>query len=131
MLTKNEINSWEQVIAKAWQDNAFKEQLKENPVAVLRDQGIDIPPGIQLRVLEDSESVVHLTLPTRPPEQELSDEDLDKVAGGALDRGLLATLARHFGWSAGQVGRILDADQVPKTPKSPSPATDRSPPSMG
>ena len=133
MIAKIEMNLWEKVIAKAWQDNAFKEQLKANPVAVLRDQGIDIPHSVQIRVLEDSERVVHLTLPARPPERELSDEDLDAVAGGALNMGLVSPLAQHFGWSAGQVNRILDADYVPKTPKRPSmpPNTDRSPPSLG
>ena len=127
------VSLWEHVVARARQDNEFREQLKANPVAVLRDQGIELPPGIQVRVLEDSDRVVRLALPPRPSGHALSEEELDSVVGGALDLGLVSTLSKVFGWNAGQVGQILDADQVPRTPRPSGtpPTSGRSPPSLG
>lgn len=133
MMAKEMVSLWEHVVARARKDNEFKAQLKANPVAVLRGQGIQLPPGVQVRVLEDSDRVVHLALPPRPSEHALSEQELDSVVGGALDRGLVSTLAKVFGWNAGQVGQILDADQVPKAPRPSGtpPTSGRSPPSMG
>ena len=70
-----------QVVAKAWTDEAFKRRLLAEPGAVLREQGVDVPPGVEVRVVENTDAVVHLTLP-RPPAEELSDEQLETVAGG-------------------------------------------------
>jgi len=72
---------WGQVVARAWSDEAFKRRLLAEPGAVLREQGVDVPPGVEVRVVENTDAVVHLTLP-RPPAEELSDEQLETVAGG-------------------------------------------------
>lgn len=67
-------------IARCWSDAAFKARLLADPAAVLREEGVEVPAGIQLRVLEDTAQEVHLVIPVRPAE--LSDEALDNVAGG-------------------------------------------------
>jgi hypothetical protein len=74
--------AWMKVVAKAWSDQAFKAQLLADPSAVLRENGIIPPNGITFKVLEDSATTVHLILQNRP--EELSNEQLDKVAAGAL-----------------------------------------------
>jgi hypothetical protein len=70
-----------QVVAKAWQDEAFKRRLLGNPQAVLEEHGLPLPPGKAVRVVEDTADTVHLVLPPKPA-GELSDEQLDQVAGG-------------------------------------------------
>jgi hypothetical protein len=70
-----------QVVARAWGDEAFKARLLAAPAAALAEYGIQPPPGIEVRVVEDTARLVHLTLPP-PPAEELSDEQLDAVAGG-------------------------------------------------
>lgn len=55
-----------QVIAKAWIDVGFKEQLKKDPRAVLSKMGIDLSPKINMTVVEDSETQWHLYLPPSP-----------------------------------------------------------------
>jgi hypothetical protein len=69
------------VVARAWADDAFKQRLLAEPAAALAEHGFNLPVGLAVRVYEDSSKVVHLTLPTAPSE-ELSDEQLDAVAGG-------------------------------------------------
>lgn len=73
-----------QITAKAWGDPAFKKRLMADPAAVAKEFGMPLPPGVQIKVIEDSPTVRHFVLPPRPPAAELSDEQLDQVAGGTL-----------------------------------------------
>ena len=68
------------VIAKAWADEGFKARLLADPAAVLAAEGLQTPAGVTLKVLENTAGVFNLVLPVRPAE--LSDSDLDQVAGG-------------------------------------------------
>ena len=69
------------IIAKAWRDPAFKAELIANPAAALKAEGIDMPAGMAVTVLENTDKQFHLVLPPVPSD-ELSDEALDAVAGG-------------------------------------------------
>jgi hypothetical protein len=80
--------AWGKVVARAWSDEAFKKQLLANPIEVLKANGVDLPPEVAVKVVEDSAKVIHLILPNKPTD--LSDEELDQVAGGALVSGLIA-----------------------------------------
>ncbi len=46
-------------VAKAWRDPAFRELLVKGPAAALTSMGYEVPKGISLRVLEDSDDVTH------------------------------------------------------------------------
>jgi hypothetical protein len=70
------------IIAKAWRDPAFKAELIANPAAALKAGGIDVPAGMTVTVVENTDKQFHLVLPPVPTD-ELSDEALDAVAGGA------------------------------------------------
>jgi hypothetical protein len=83
---------WGQLVARAWSDEAFKERLLADPDATLAEQGIPIPPGVEVRVHENSAAVVHLALPPKPGD-DLSDEQLDAVAGGGDTAGTAGTLS--------------------------------------
>jgi hypothetical protein len=67
------------VVARAWRDADFKRRLLAEPAAALREAGIDVPEGLQVRVVENAPGLVHLILPARPGD-DLSDEQLDQVA---------------------------------------------------
>jgi len=73
------------IIAKAWRDPAFKTALIANPAAALKAEGIDVPAGMAVTVVENTDKQFHLVLPPVPSD-ELSDETLDAVAGGYLWR---------------------------------------------
>lgn len=75
-------NKMNALMAKAAADASFKAQLIENPVATLKAEEIDVPEGLEIRVLENTERVFHLVLPHRS--SELSDDDLENIAGGIL-----------------------------------------------
>ena len=69
------------IIAKAWREPAFKAELIANPAAALKAEGIDVPAGMTVTVLENTDKQFHLVLPPVPSD-ELSDEALEAVAGG-------------------------------------------------
>lgn len=69
-----------QLIAKTWADEAFKRQLLADPTAVLKAEGLALPSGLTVKVVENTEQLFHLVLPPKPTE--LSDDSLDRVSGG-------------------------------------------------
>ncbi len=74
---------WSRIVAKAWADEDFKKRLLADPVTVLNENGVAVLPGLKVFVSENTDDEIHLTLPPRPDESELSEEDLASVAGGA------------------------------------------------
>jgi len=91
-----------QVVARAWADDAFKARLLAEPNAVLQEEGLEIPPGIEIRVVENSENVIYLPLPATPGDS-LSDEQLEQVSGGgtASTAGTTGTLGTMCGFTIG------------------------------
>jgi hypothetical protein len=73
---------WRAIIARCWEDDEFKKRLMSDPATVLKQNGVDVANGIQIRVLENTDKVLYLTLPAKPREEELSDAELEGVAGG-------------------------------------------------
>ncbi|MEA1648116.1 NHLP leader peptide family RiPP precursor [Nitrospirillum sp. BR 11164] len=67
------------IIAKAWGDEAFRARLLADPAAILRDEGIDLPVGALVQVLEDTATSQTLVLPMRP--LDLAEDALEGVAG--------------------------------------------------
>lgn len=70
-----------QLISKAWSDESFKARLLSDPMSVMKGNGIAVPEGITVKAVENTEEVFHLVIPPKPS-KELSDPDLDQVAGG-------------------------------------------------
>jgi hypothetical protein len=80
--------TYRRVVAKAWQDEAFKQRLLATPAEVLKEHGAEIPAGVQVKVLEGrtepefGANTVVLPLPPKPSAAELSEDELDRVAAG-------------------------------------------------
>lgn len=74
-----------QFIAKAWESENFKQELISNPKAIFaKVLGSPLPENVQIEVLEENSITYYLVIPNKPEVvEELSDEALDAVAGGA------------------------------------------------
>lgn len=84
------------LISKAWKDEAFKQELLSNPKAVIsRELGTQIPDNVEVKVLEETPTSLYLALPVKPSigaEGELSDEELEAVAGGSIKGSIVNTV---------------------------------------
>jgi len=76
----------EHVVALAATDPDFRRQLLAHPKAALRRAlGINFPSGLEISVIEEAPRHIYIVLPMLAPAgQELTDEQLDEAAGGAL-----------------------------------------------
>jgi hypothetical protein len=75
-------SAYAKIVARAWSDPVFKTRLLADPGPILAEAGITPPPGVNFRVVEDTDTVSHLVLPPPPGSGELSAADLERVAGG-------------------------------------------------
>jgi hypothetical protein len=74
------------LIERSLQDDAFRQRLLADPKAAVEEElGIQLPAGVQIRVVEETADTIYLALPSASPAGEggeLSDQELEAVAGG-------------------------------------------------
>jgi hypothetical protein len=77
---KNQLAS---LFAACWKDEALKARLMSDPKAVLAEHGMDVPDGMDVKVVENADNCVHITMPAPPTGHlQLSDEELSHAAAG-------------------------------------------------
>ena len=78
-----ERNALTDLFAACWKDDALKARFMADPKAVLAERGIDLPDNIDVKVVENGDNTVHITMPMAPDgASELSDKELAGAAGG-------------------------------------------------
>jgi hypothetical protein len=78
------------LIEKSLQDESFRRRLLEDPkAAVEQELGARLPEEVRVVTVEESAETIYLVLPSTPMAGaegvELSDQELESVAGGAGD----------------------------------------------
>jgi hypothetical protein len=64
---KEQGKKYAKLIAKAWSDASFKERLLADPRAVFEDEEIKVPQGVDIKVVEQTDTQIFFVIP-RPPE---------------------------------------------------------------
>lgn len=68
------------IFSQCWVDEAFKQRFIADPAAILKEAGLEAPAKMELKVLENTDKLKYIVLPAKS--DELSDDQLDSVAGG-------------------------------------------------
>jgi Nitrile hydratase, alpha chain len=81
-LTRRDIEA--KIVALAWQDDDFRRKFVADPKGQFEQRlGTKLPASLKMTVHEENENNLHFVIPTKPKSAaELSDEELEKVAGG-------------------------------------------------
>ena len=81
---KNNESISKQLIEKASADIEFRNKILTDPKAAIKEAtGIELPEGININIVEEKANEFFLVLPKADsPEGELSETELDAVAGG-------------------------------------------------
>lgn len=68
-------------IAQAWANPEFKKKLVNDPHAALAEHGVQVPEGMSIKVVENTDDTVHLVLPSAPESSgEMASEELENLA---------------------------------------------------
>jgi hypothetical protein len=81
-LTRRDLET--RLIEKAWKDPAFRKEIVKDPKGMLeKHTGQKLPDQLKIFVYEEDANTLHFSIPPAPSNRtELSDEQLEKVAGG-------------------------------------------------
>jgi hypothetical protein len=74
------------LVQRSMEDESFRRRLLEDPKgAVEQEFGSRLPESVEVRAVEESAQTIYLVLPSATPlgqGEEISDQDLEEVAGG-------------------------------------------------
>jgi len=79
---KRNDQKWGKIIAQCWADESFKQRFIANPAAVMKEAGLEVPEGVEFKVVENTDKVQYILLPAKTCK--LYDEQLDGVSGGQI-----------------------------------------------
>ncbi len=65
----------EQIVARAWEDPAFKQELLNNPKAVLAEAGVEVPDNVDLKILEETPNNLYLIVPKEAVSETAVEEE--------------------------------------------------------
>lgn len=101
------------ISVQAMKDEGFRDELLADPKGTFEKySGQAMPENVEVYVHENSETATHFVLPPRISENELSDEDLEKVAGGEFFIGMAVVTAIGIGVGAAGTAATIANDQT-------------------
>lgn len=79
--TRQEIQAL--ITKRAWSHPEFRDEFLRDPKGTFEKYGGQkLPDDLTIVALPEDEKTIHFVIPAKPSEAELSDADLEKVAGG-------------------------------------------------
>ena len=106
-------NSLAQLFAARGKNEASKAGFLADPKAVLAEYDMPVPDNLDVKVVENADDCVKITLPAPPVgDMDLSDEELSNAAGGVLRTGSPAGGICHAQHQFAHVTRLVTPRSV-------------------
>jgi hypothetical protein len=80
---QSQINRHARIVAKAWEDDAYRRRLLKDATKVFREEGVKIPRGVKVKAVANTAKVVHFVLPAKP-EKSLTQKQIAKHKMGPM-----------------------------------------------
>jgi hypothetical protein len=80
MNQEEQTKKMQKIIAKAWMDDEFKQRLLSEPTEVLQEEGLETPPGVEIRMLENTDNLLYMVLPAKPDGVEVEGVEAREAA---------------------------------------------------
>jgi hypothetical protein len=90
---KEQQKQWAKIVAKAWADEDYKQRLMEDPAAVLSEEGMPVPEGVDIKVVEATDKQAWMVLPPKPEDGKI-EERADLLAASVC----FCSSACYFDW---------------------------------
>ena len=58
--------AYAELVARTWSDAEFKQALINDPARVLKENGLEVPEGGDIKIVENNEKLTHFVLPAEP-----------------------------------------------------------------
>ena len=78
---RRSIGAFHDLASRYHSDADYRRRVEADPVATFRENGIELPRGVEIRVTANTDDKLHVVLPP-DPNTELGDEAITAVAGG-------------------------------------------------
>lgn len=97
---------------RAATDAEFRTELLADPAAVLAREGVELPEGVSIRVVESTPDMIVLAIPPQMPEGvELDEDSLSETAAGSSPGCVVVTIG--FGVVIGFTGNAIFGGPTP------------------
>jgi hypothetical protein len=77
---KEQERKYAKLIARVWSDESFKEKLVSDPRTVLAAEGLPVPDGVEVTIVEQTEQRLYLIIPMRPDGITVEEVDIRRAA---------------------------------------------------
>ncbi|HAZ15297.1 MAG: hypothetical protein A2Y28_01515 [Chlamydiae bacterium GWC2_50_10] len=72
------------IFARAWKDETYRRKLLTNPIEALKEFGVQIPTGWNVKVIEEPAKTFYFVLPPAPANaRNLTEQELTNIAAAA------------------------------------------------
>src|SRR5262249_20907011 len=107
-LTRKDVEA--RIVALAWKDDDFRRKFLADPKGQFEERlGTKLPASLKMTAHAEDENSLHFVIPMKPQATlgELTDEDLEKIAGGTDVMVVTITVAAGISVGAGVFGAAV------------------------
>lgn len=82
-VTEDRIKRHARIVARAWEDEAYRARLLKDATKVLKEEGAKIPRGVKVKAVQNSAKSVHFVIPAKP-KKTLTEKQIAKHKMGPM-----------------------------------------------